>query len=195
MTEDEIEVSALIERPAHVHAIGMLTVEISNLERYLSDLFGEILGIHFAIAATIYFTPKAAMARMDVISNVTSLCLEPFPKYIKAVNRVIERAKMVMGKRHRLIHDAWVLSEDGDEVARIEGAFLQAPKTVTLAELRQTVEQIQKLNNDVRSLWAKIRNDQNVLALHRKRSARWLLLELLDCEETNPSASQPPLQP
>jgi hypothetical protein len=195
MAEDEIEVSALIDRPEHVHAIGMLTVEISNLERYLSDLFGAMLGIHALIAETIYFTPKAAMARMDVISNVASLCLQPFPKHLKAVNRIIERAKAAMGKRHRLIHDAWVLSEDGNEVARIESPFLQAPKTVTLAELRQTVEQIQKLNNNVNALRVKIQEDPSVAALQRKLAALWIPPEPSDCAETNPATSQSQPQP
>ncbi len=38
--------TALVRRPQHLQAIGMLTVEITHMERAMSELFGTIMGIH-----------------------------------------------------------------------------------------------------------------------------------------------------
>jgi hypothetical protein len=63
--------SPLERRPKFVKAIGMISIENSSLEVLLAELFAALLGIHGEFGILIYFTPKAAIPRLDMI--VTSL--------------------------------------------------------------------------------------------------------------------------
>jgi hypothetical protein len=154
----EIMATALIHRPKHVQAIGILGVEIAHMERALSDLFRAITDIHFLVAESIFFTSNSSIARMDIISNVAPLVLSQFPAKVKRINRLIERAKSAMGKRHDVIHAFWFLAEKGEDIrAEKLGAFRY--KTYTLKQLEEQIENIRSLIEDISRFCAQFRED------------------------------------
>jgi hypothetical protein len=53
---ETMDVTALIKGQRYLEAIGTLTVEITHMERAMSELFGVIIGIHFFLGEAIYFT-------------------------------------------------------------------------------------------------------------------------------------------
>ena len=145
---NDLQVTALVQRPKHAQAIGILTIEISRLERSISELLGTILGMHFLLAEAIYFTPNSNIARMDIISNVAPLALNQHPKKVKRINRFNERAKAAMGKRHQIIHYFWTLSETGDDIRGEKmGGFRL--KTFSLKQLEAQILDVQKLTTEI----------------------------------------------
>jgi hypothetical protein len=149
--DEVMDISALIQKPEHVHAIGMLTVEITHMERALAEMFTTIVGISFVLGETIYFTVNSGIARMDIVKNVAPLVLGQLPKDLQTVNKLIERAKAAMGKRHAVIHSFWMLSENGEDIRRQKfGDYIKGPiATVSLEDLNSQVEQVQRLTNDI----------------------------------------------
>ncbi len=150
-TIESLDVTALVARPRHLVAIGTLTVEITHLERAISEMFSAIMGIHFFLGEAIYFTVNSGIARMDIVRNAAPLVLFKFPDDLKTVNKFIERAKAVMGKRHAVIHSFWMLSEKGEDIAREKlGEFRNTIMTVvTLTELNNQIEDVQRLTNEI----------------------------------------------
>ena len=139
--------TALIRRPKHVQAIGILSVEIAHMERALAELFRTITDTHFLLAETIFFSSNSSIARMDLIINAASMVLVAFPAKIKRVNRLVSRAKAVMGKRHDIVHAFWFLAEKGDDIrAEKLGAFRY--KTCTLEQLEKQIEDVRELSED-----------------------------------------------
>jgi hypothetical protein len=148
---ETMDVTALTRRPQHLEAIGTLTVEITHMERAVSELFGVILGMHFFLGEAIYFTLNSGIARMDLVKNTAPLVLSKSLDEQKKVEKFIERAKAVMGKRHAVIHSFWTLAEHGEDIRREKlGEFKKARiAVVTLAELRQQIEDVQRLTNEI----------------------------------------------
>jgi hypothetical protein len=151
-------VSALINRPKHLQAIGLLSVEIARLERSIGELLGTILGMHVLVAEAIYFTPNANIARMDIVSNVAPLVLNKYPRKVKRINRFIQRAKAVMGKRHEIIHAFWVLAESGENIRREKMGAMRV-HTVTLTDLESQVLDAQKLTFEIERFCAAFRDE------------------------------------
>jgi len=76
---ETMDVTALIKRPRHLEAIGTLTVEITHMERAMSELFGVIMGIPFFLGEAIYFTVNSGIARMDIVRNAADMVLCSLP--------------------------------------------------------------------------------------------------------------------
>jgi hypothetical protein len=88
---------------------------------------------------------------MDIVRNAAPLVLSQLPDDLKKVNKLIDRAKALMGKRHSVIHSFWMLSGKGEDIAREKlGEFRKARMTVvTLSELNQQIDSVQALTNDI----------------------------------------------
>jgi hypothetical protein len=147
--------SQLIHFPAYVHAIGMMVVEMTSMEVMLGDVLGSLLNLNDGESHQIYFTPKATIARIDVLANLVSC--EPFatfPTVRKATNAVVKRAKALMGKRHSIIHAHWIVLGDGQMVGRLRPPFESenGPEEVKLTDLETLVSDIRQLTRDARSL-------------------------------------------
>jgi hypothetical protein len=56
--------------PDHVKAIGMITVELANVEVMLAQLLGALLDRNTPIAEAIYFAPRATIARVAIVDDV-----------------------------------------------------------------------------------------------------------------------------
>jgi hypothetical protein len=160
--------SALERYPEYSRAIGMISIEIGNLEVQLSELLAAILTIPNDLGQAIYLTPKAAIARLDVLSRVTGIVFDPsrnqpdIDELIRAkendrmrVEGLIGRSRSVIGKRHHLIHESWGISEIGFEVSRQPlpmRSLFETGKPVPLAELTDLISRIRTLIDEVNAL-------------------------------------------
>jgi hypothetical protein len=85
---------SILERfPDHAKAIGMISVEMANLDIFLGELLGGILRIHPDIGRTIYLTPKSAFTRIEIIENIAPLALLAGSHGLRRINSLIGRAK------------------------------------------------------------------------------------------------------
>ena len=141
--------------PKYVHALGMISIENSSLKSCLGELLGIILGIHPHIGHTLYFTPRAAIARLDLIENVINDLIGDDDALSKRVRAVVRRSKAAMGKRHAIVHSLWV-GEEGP-VARISfpdwGGDDVSLKSLNalISDYRGLVEEVQALHDDVQN--------------------------------------------
>ncbi len=98
----------------------MVSIENSSLEVLLAELLAALLGIHGEFGILIYFTPKAAIARIDMIDNVIEPSLGDHPELAAKIRSVVKRAKAVIGKRHDAMHALWTLTDDpAENVAQV----------------------------------------------------------------------------
>src|SRR5829696_4881838 len=104
--------SPLKKRPKFVRAIGMISIENASLESMLGELLGALLGIFPRIGHTLYFTPKAVLARLEMLENVMTEALEHDPKTLAKVAAVVKRSRALMGKRNDIMHSLWAISEE-----------------------------------------------------------------------------------
>lgn len=95
----------------------MISIENASLESMLAELLGALLG-DLRIGHTLYFTPKAAIARLDLLENISVPAIGKYPILLSKVLAIIKRSKAAMGKRHDIIHSLWAETDSGD-IARI----------------------------------------------------------------------------
>jgi len=129
-------VSALEDYPEYVQAIGMISIELADLEVSLADLLAMILDVDTAVAQAIYFTPKAVIPRVEVLMNVNR-ALHPdegldkveMKTIRKRLKSVCDRAVAIMGKRNGLLHASWGVM--GDEEPKVHYSSLPLKKMVS----------------------------------------------------------------
>lgn len=145
--------SPMVHFPAHLQAIGLISVEISSMEVMLGDLLGALLNLSPDESHLIYFTPRAAIARIDVLVNV-AICntFDAHPVIRAKAVSLAKRAKAVMGKRHDIIHAHWVPLADWTMVGRVKAPidFSEMPAEVKLEDLTQLARDVQSLIREVR---------------------------------------------
>jgi hypothetical protein len=126
--------SSLEDRPEYVRQIGMVSIENANLEMALAELLGRALALPQRIARAVYFAPKAATARLDVFDAAVEAALGVRKKKDEApsaldqqkadalaqIDKLAKRARKLVYKRHKVIHDAWGVSEETGGVIRAE---------------------------------------------------------------------------
>ena len=47
----------------------MISIENASLESLLGEMLGALLGIYPSVGHTLYFTPKATLARLDMLAR------------------------------------------------------------------------------------------------------------------------------
>lgn len=160
MTDEEFEnefvpKSSLEALPQHVRAIGMIAVEITNLEIALGGLLAALLHIRESVGHIVFSTPQTAFGRLKIIENVVkNQMLEGSPGRTKVEN-LLERVRSLIGKRHSYIHSAWAINNDDLALLRRETPiFAEGPKekVVSLEELEMVIDQIRTAGRDVEIL-------------------------------------------
>jgi hypothetical protein len=61
--------TALERFPDHAKAIGITSVEIANLDIFLSWLFAAILRLPIDVGSAIFLTPNSATARLEMLET------------------------------------------------------------------------------------------------------------------------------
>ncbi len=144
--------STLERYPKHVQAIGMIGIEIANLEIMLGELLGALLHIDRHFGRIVYLTPQTGMGRLKIIENVMRDTLVEGSEGRTHVKSLIERARAVLGKRNNYVHTSWGTSpDDPRKVVRQELPFLEGVKVspVELKHLTDLIEDIRELTDDV----------------------------------------------
>jgi len=161
--EDDLIPSVMTQFPDYVSQIGMITIELANLESSLADLLGAILGVGADVAHAIYFTPKAVIPRVEVLINVQKalhpdeeLDKEEMQEIRKKLRNVCGRATAVMGKRNDLMHAMW--GSDGQNGVHFSSLPLKkyGYKAAVVQELERIVDDMRRLIGDVKHLEATI---------------------------------------
>ncbi len=150
----EIHESTIERYPEHAQAIGMISIEIGNLEIRLGELLGALLHIGRNFGRTLYLTPNANLARLGMIENVLAMSLVPDTRGYKMIARIIGDAKAVIGKRHEYVHNVWGLNVAAPtRVERRAVPFRDTDlaKPVPLNELRDQIQKIRRLSKRVRA--------------------------------------------
>lgn len=140
--------SPLERRPKFVKAIGMISIENSSLEVLLAELLAALLGIHGEFGILIYFTPKAAIPRLDTIDNVTEPSLAGHPELTAKIRAIVRRAKAAIGRRHDVMHTLWAFDHPAEGVQQI---FLPSFKggEVKLSALDKLIADYRRLIDEV----------------------------------------------
>ncbi len=147
--------SSLEAHPDLVKALGMLSIEISNLESYLCAMLQHMLECDYELAMGIFFAPKQSIARLDVISNVAAIQLRHHPSHLAGARTVLKRARARFERRHELVHAWWTVEWGTDDVYHEQRPNGPANK-ITSAEVNHAVtktrDTIQNINRFCDSL-------------------------------------------
>lgn len=153
--------STLDDYPAHVRAIGMISIENANLELAMARLFSQVALISLRVARAVYLTPKSAIARLEIIQSAAKASFRPngddshkkqLSSALNKVNRIAERAKTIAGKRHSIIHDVWSVDDDTGEVQRSPVTNVIMEENMPLATLERLIDDLRRLISDVHDL-------------------------------------------
>jgi hypothetical protein len=143
----------MLERhPQHVQAIGMISIEIANLDIALADLLASLLHIDRHFGRVVYLTPQTFMGRLKILQNVTDDHVEADTEGHRYLVSVISRARKLIGKRHEYIHNVWGTSPTlPDQVVRQALPQRQPHPAlpVPLEELTDMIEDIRELTQDI----------------------------------------------
>jgi hypothetical protein len=142
----------ILERfPDHAKAIGIISVEMANLDIFLGEMLGGILRVAPKVGSTIYLTPHSAFGRIEILERVANLVMVKDSHGLKHINSLAGRARTLINKRHSLIHDAWGMRAETGQVHRMKLPDLSSrPDPVDLATLNRIVGDIRVLGDDVR---------------------------------------------
>ena len=131
--------------PAHLQAIGLVAIEITNLEHALATLLAATIDAPEDFGHIIYLTPKSAIARLDVFENIVEYLLVKKSDLANKLQGIVRKAKSVMGKRHKIVHGLWGIT---DELVSV----YSSPKKETDKPQPYGVDDLMRIVTDIRDL-------------------------------------------
>jgi hypothetical protein len=145
--------SYLEDKPEYVRAIGMVSIENGNLETALADLLGAVLAIRGDVARAIFFAPRAAILRIEILEAATETRLRPKgpqdkfhenesrkAEALRKIRSLIGKAKAAVGQRHNVMHDTWGIEIETSEVFRAKVSDHLHGEPAPLAELHELIK-------------------------------------------------------
>jgi hypothetical protein len=156
--------SRLEDHPEFVRAIGMISIENSNLEDSLALLFSRVIRIGSNIGRAIYLTPKSALARIEILENASKEFFRPKKRpepeeervarteTLSAVLSLCRRARTVIGKRHSIMHDSWGFDLETNTVVRFATAAVSNATPVDIKTLEVLISECRQLMAEVTNL-------------------------------------------
>ncbi|MGI8567778.1 MAG: hypothetical protein ACR2KT_01150 [Methylocella sp.] len=114
--------SKLEANSKYVHAIGMITIEMANVEMFLGRLLSEVLEVAPNIGQAIYWAPKSACARIKILKSAAKQKFKPIPlddslnielhqkataTTLKVIKKLLDRSTSCIGRRNDIIHGVW----------------------------------------------------------------------------------------
>lgn len=151
--------SSLERHPDIVQAIGMVNIEIGNLDVVLADLLAVLLNKPSAIGQVIYHAPKGEMARIAIVEDVVAYMFIDVKKgslhegLLPLKDKLegwMARSKAVIGKRHDMIHSNWGLDSVTLAVTRSRQPLVEAEKkAVKIEDLRRIIGDTRQLITEV----------------------------------------------
>jgi hypothetical protein len=101
--------SPLEHFPEYTKALGLIAVELANLEVVLSNLLGAILNASQNVSSALYFTPKSSQARMETLQNLVEEVLPNTP-FLSQAKSLLRRSLRLVNKRNDMLHGTWGIS-------------------------------------------------------------------------------------
>jgi hypothetical protein len=135
--------------PDHLSAIGLIAIEITNLEHVLGTLLAAIIDAPEAFGQIIYLTPKAAIARLETLENVIAYLLVRNSEAANRLQTIAKRARALIGKRHRIVHGTWGISDGVVSVYGVPPKEDEKPEPYSVERLKRTVSDIRDLVDDI----------------------------------------------
>jgi hypothetical protein len=135
----------------------MVSIEMANLDMVLADLLGVLLNRSQEVASAIYFSPRAATVRLQIISDVAAVMSERHASETRLARHMCDRARKIIDKRHAYIHHAWGVSKENGEVGL--GAMPLRDKSfrpIPIEDLEQVVSDLRTLIEEIRNSLGKI---------------------------------------
>jgi hypothetical protein len=158
--------SVLENHPEHVHAIGMISIELANLELFMGQMLGALIGIHPHLAEIIYLTPRTGIGRIAVLENAVAHILLDKSAGRRKLESMLARAKGIMQRRHDLIHVVWSENPNNrSEVRRIPVPITDPPRMIhtplehltgLVADIRALVQEIQAESRALETAFARV---------------------------------------
>jgi hypothetical protein len=146
-------VSAMERHPEVVKAIGMVSIEIANLDVMMAELLAALLNKPSDIGHVIYHAPRSERVRLDIVDAVVKEMFqdtelqEPHIKELgKNVRSWIKRARGLVDKRHEIMHSNWGMDPETLGVTRSR----QPMRPGQLIPVR--LEELQRIIADTRAL-------------------------------------------
>jgi hypothetical protein len=152
MSGPEPRQSPLEKHPAHVQALGMIAIELANLEVVFSNMLGAVLRLDLKTAKALYFTPKSSQARMETLVNVIDEVLKDTP-FLTICDSFVKRGLRILNKRNGMLHDVWGVSKD-DQNQVVALSFPGGErKPIQLAILTNMIRDLRILADEVMSIF------------------------------------------
>jgi hypothetical protein len=105
----------------------------------LGTLLAAIIDAPEDFGHIIYLTPKAAIARLEVLENLSEYLLVKNSELGKQLQSITKRAKSIIGKRHRVVHGCWGISEGTVSVYSVPAKEDEKPEPYTVEQLQRVV--------------------------------------------------------
>jgi hypothetical protein len=90
--------SGMERSPDHVKAIGMISIEVANLDIHLGFLFAAILRINHLVGKEIFLTPKSSFGRLELLETAIKGVIEDKSEGRKHLESIHRRAKNIINK-------------------------------------------------------------------------------------------------
>jgi hypothetical protein len=173
--------SVLESHKEHVHAIGMISIELANLELFMGQMLAALIGIDPYLGEIIYLTPKTGIGRIAVLENAMDYLLVEGSTGHKYLGSLLGKAKAVMQRRHDLIHVVWAENAaNTDEVCRLPLPLKHdPPKSIPVP-----IQDLTNLIRDIRLLVADVQQETRRMGMSRTAAVL--------AEKFNPPSSSPP---
>lgn len=143
----------------------MISIENANLELALGELLARVLHIRTEIGESVYLTPRSAFARLEIFEAAAKAGLRPKREgdrfyeneeakaaALARVLSIVGRAKNVVDRRHKVIHDAWGIMDETGEVFRAPLPPRENETHEPISTLRSLIRDLRQLISDTKEL-------------------------------------------
>jgi hypothetical protein len=165
----------------------MISIEHSNMELAFADLFGAALTLRRKTAHAIYFAPRAASLRIEIlqVAAAESFAVKGDPGHplnqqksdaLRQLKKIAKRGLALGQRRHDVMHDAWGVSGKKQKGAvlraRINRTISHDATPVPIQALNEIIRDFRALIEDATDLAAKFRRSPPSMADLRKSSTK-----------------------
>lgn len=150
--------SVMVDHPDHVYAIGMLSIEHSNVETMCAILLGHVLDVDPKVGEAIYWRPQSSGVRFNILEAAIETTYAPIfenpdlpvefeanaeMKTLLGVGmKLVQRASNVSKRRNSVMHDIWGYDEKAGMVSKAEAKSRHTHKTVHINQLRDMIQEM-----------------------------------------------------
>lgn len=134
--------SAMESFPEHVHTIGMISIELANLELEMSRLLCHLLGTGKKQAHIIYFTPQSSRARIEIVWNIAKTVHKHDKTRLPLIEKIVDKSNSIIGRRNLALHSAWSTSEEGVFRATLPMISPDVARPIDIQELKDLLGDI-----------------------------------------------------